>query len=44
MATQQTRVLARAAVAPSVLMLFIWMILDAKLLRPNFPIYAQLTS
>jgi sorbitol/mannitol transport system permease protein len=26
MATQQTRVLARAAVAPSVLMLFIWMI------------------
>jgi hypothetical protein len=26
------------------LMLFVWMILDAKFLRPNFPIYAQLTS
>ena len=26
MATQQTRVLARVAVAPSVIMLFIWMI------------------
>lgn len=26
------------------LMLFIWMILDAKFLRPTFPLYAQLTS
>lgn len=26
------------------LMLFIWMILDAKFLRPNFPLYNQLTS
>lgn len=26
------------------LMLFIWSILDAKFLRPNFPIYNQLTT
>ena len=26
------------------LMLFVWMILDAKVLRPNIPIYAQLTT
>lgn len=26
------------------LMLFVWMIVDAKFLRPNFPLYAQLTT
>lgn len=25
-------------------MLFVWMIIDAKVLRPNVPIYAQLTT